>query len=296
MLTILLSPFNLLFFIVIIGLVIGRIHIHKITLGIAGILFASIFVGSLIKIFVPDEYLTVLANTETTMKTFKTLGSSLFVSVIGLQAGFSLKSNSRGSIMALITGALMSLSGVTVMLTISAFDQTISHSTLLGVLCGALTSTPALSGVCELLGNDANAATIGYSSAYFSGVLLIVLISQAFVQNREKAMFTLQADTKSRIYFELILIYVSALLGKLLGDILKAHTGLNIGSTAFTLLFSLLIGHTVKSAKANATPSPVVLSTFRNLGLALFFVGTGFAAGIQYISFDIKTETLKRNA
>ena len=288
---IIISPFNLLFLILLVGFAIGRIRIRKIALGIAGVLFAAILVGALIKTFLPYEHTTVLATTETTMKTFKTLGSSLFVSVIGLQAGFSLKNNSKGLVMALITGALMSISGAAVMLLISALDQTISHPTLLGVLCGALTSTPGLSGVCELLGNDSNAAVIGYSSAYFGGVLLVVIISQAFVQGREKVATTLQVQNQGarKIYPELILICISALLGNLFGDIFRSYIRLNIGSTAFTLLFSLLIGHTVKSVKANATPFSVVLSTFRNLGLALFFVGTGFTAGIQYISFDIKT-------
>ena len=288
---IILSPFNLLFLILLVGFAIGRIRIRKITLGIAGVLFAAILVGALIKIFLPNEHTTVLATTETTMKTFKTLGSSLFVSVIGLQAGFSLKNNSKGSVMAMIAGALMSLTGVTVMLLISVLDRSISDSTLLGVLCGALTSTPGLSGVCELLGNDANAAVIGYGCSYFGGVLLAVILSQVFVRDREKAVTLSQEGNKnsSKTYSELILICVSALLGNLFGEIFKSCFGITIGSTAFTLLFSLLIGLIVKNSNTKAIPSSASLSIFKILGLALFFVGTGFATGIQSVSFDIKT-------
>ena len=145
-----LSPFNLLFFIIIAGFAIGEIRIRRISLGIAGILFVAILAGFLINR--PEEYVEILIGTQSTMKIFSKLGTSLFVSVIGLQTGSSVKNDSKESLMAFMIGSVMSISGVMFIQLLSALDKAISYPTLLGVLCGALTSTPGLSSVCELIG------------------------------------------------------------------------------------------------------------------------------------------------
>ena len=94
-LTILLSPLNLLFFMIVAGLAIGRIRIKSISVGIAGILFAAIFVGFLMNKLIPNRSYEIIANAQSTLKTFSKLGTALFVSVIGLQTGFSIKKHSK---------------------------------------------------------------------------------------------------------------------------------------------------------------------------------------------------------
>ena len=81
-LTILLSPFNLLLFVIVAGLSIGRIRINGISVGIAGILFAAIFVGFLMNKLIPNESREIIVNAQSTLKTFSKLGTALFVSVI----------------------------------------------------------------------------------------------------------------------------------------------------------------------------------------------------------------------
>ena len=84
-------PLNLLLLIIIVGLAIGRIRIKGISVGIAGILFAAIFIGFLmIKLF-PNGNSEIIENAQSTLKIFSKLGTALFVSVIGLQTGFSIK-------------------------------------------------------------------------------------------------------------------------------------------------------------------------------------------------------------
>ena len=101
-LTTLLSPLNLLLFIIIAGLTIGRIRIKGISVGIAGILFASIFVGFLMIKIIPNGNSEIIANARSTLKIFSKLGTALFVSAIGLQTGFSIKSHSKNSVLAFI--------------------------------------------------------------------------------------------------------------------------------------------------------------------------------------------------
>ena len=94
-LTILLSPLNLLFFMIVAGLAIGRIRIKGISVGIAGILFAAIFFGFLMNKLIPNESREIIANAQSTLKIFSKLGTALFVSMIGLQTGFSIKNHSK---------------------------------------------------------------------------------------------------------------------------------------------------------------------------------------------------------
>ena len=84
-LTILLSPLNLLLFIIVAGFALGRIRIKGISLGIAGILFVAIFVGFLMNLLIPEGNREIIANAQSTLKTFSKLGTALFVAVIGLQ-------------------------------------------------------------------------------------------------------------------------------------------------------------------------------------------------------------------
>lgn len=289
-LTILLSPLNLLFFIIVLGLAIGRIRIKGISLSIAGILFVAMFAGFLINLLIPEGSVEIITNAQSTLKTFSKLGTSLSVSVIGLQTGFSIKSHSKNSVLAFVIGSLMSLSGVAVMLLISLLDKTISYSSLLGILCGALTSTPGLSSICELVGSESESAVLGYGCSYLLGVILAVFFAQLFAGKRtdNKNQNAPQQNIKSKMYPELILICLTALLGNILGNIKIAPLTLSLGTTACTLLIGLLVGYVFcKNSKPNLI-SDHYLNAFRNLGLALFFVGTGFSTGAKAVTFDIK--------
>ncbi len=288
-LTMLLSPLNLLFFIIIVGLSIGRIRIKGISVGIAGILFAAIFVGFIMSKLIPYENSEIIVNAQSTLKIFSKLGTALFVSVIGLQTGFSIKNHSKESVLAFVIGALMSLSGVATMLLISLLDKSLSYATLLGILCGALTSTPGLSSVCEMVGNDSESVVLGYGCSYLFGVILVVLFVQFFTKKHtnNKVQSAPQPDKKSRITPELILICLTALCGNILGNI-KIST-LTFGTTACTLMVGLIVGYGFKKTFKKNFISSQCLNAFRNLGLALFFVGTGFSTGTQDVAFDIRS-------
>ena len=94
-------------------------------------------------------------------------------------------------------------------------------------------------------------------------------------------------SVKSRTTPELILICLTALCGNILGNIKIAS--LTFGTTTGTLITGLLVGYIYcKTSKSNQI-SAQCLNTFRNLGLALFFAGTGFSTGSQNISFDVRS-------
>lgn len=287
----LLSPYNLLFMVILAGFAVGRIHIRRISLGIAGILFVAIFVGFWMNHRIPETLAGMLSEAQSTMKTFSKLGTSLFVSVIGLQTGFSVRKNSKGCLTAFVIGALMSLSGVMLTLLIATFDQEIRYPTLLGVLCGALTNTPGLSGVCELIGAGSGEAAWGYSCAYLFGVSFVVLFAQLYPRKREENQPEKAQNTVvvSKVYPELILLSMTALSGNILASACLRVLHVSVGSTACTLPVGLMVGYIARGKSVSIQPSTQVLNTFRNTGLALFFAGTGFSAGIASVSFEVKT-------
>ena len=288
--TTLLSPFNLLFFIIIAGFALGKIRIGKVSLGIAGILFAAILVGFLMNLLETQANIEIIANTQGTMKTFSRLGTSLFVAVIGLQTGFSIKNNSKTSLTAFFIGAVMSIAGVMITLLISPLDKAINYSSLLGILCGALTSTPGLSSVGELIASGNEDAILGYGCSYLLGAVLVVFFAQLFSKNTKikEANKSKNTSTQSKIYPEMILISTSALLGGILGSLRIPLLNISLGNTASTLFIGLILGCIVQKMFISVSISPTVLNSFRNLGLALFFTGTGFSTGVQSVNFNIK--------
>lgn len=290
-LTTIFSPFNLLFLIILTGLAIGKIRIHQISLGVAGILFVAIFSGVLMNKLIPNTYIDIISNAQSTMKIFSNLGTSLFISVIGLQTGFSIKNNYKGSLISFTIGILMSVSGVMVMLLISALDQTISYPALLGILCGALTSTPGLSSVCELIGSNSEEAVLGYGCSYLIGVLLVVLFVQIFTQRspKQNSVQNPKVIGTSKIYAELITVCITALLGNVLGNIYIYPLNISLGSTVCTLTVGLIVGYITHKKLVRTEMSSQVLNSFKTLGISFFFVGTGYSAGVQSVTFDIRT-------
>lgn len=232
----------------------------------------------------------LISNAQSTMKIFSKLGTSLFVSVIGLQTGFSIKNNSKESTIAFVIGSIMSLSGVVITLLISILDRSISFASLLGVLCGALTSTPALSSVCELVIYEKEDVVWGYGGSYLFGVIIVVFFAQMLsrstvgIENEKTPI----ESVKSKLYPELMLISLVSLLGNIFGSINITSLNLSLGATASTLIVGLVIGYVVKKTDSDKISSQC-LNVFRNLGLALFFTGTGITTGMQKMTFEVKT-------
>lgn len=283
------SPISLLFFMIAAGLIIGRIRIKGVSLGIAGVLFVSMFFGFLLNYVIAAKNPEIIIKAQSTLKTFSTLGGSLFISVIGLQTGSSVQNHFRGSLSAFAIGGFMSMSGVTAMLFISRLDKTIRYSSLLGILCGALTSTPGLSGVCESVGNESEYAIWGYGCSYPLGVILVVFFTQ-WISGRNTGNQRTEKPSqtpKNRAFPALAPISLTALFGNFFGHV-KIASAFSLGTTACTLMVGLLFGYFFGKKSGTDLMATQGFDAFRNLGLALFFAGTGFSTGTQPMPFDAK--------
>ena len=279
----LLSPISIAFLVIIFGYYLGRIKIFKVSLDLSGVLIMAVFVGW---IFSLTEYQSALVDVieyEANMKFFSTFGTALFVSSIGLSTGGVLDLKNRDDMKAIIIGFVMVCSAFIAMKVISMVDKNMSESKLLGVLCGALTTTPGLSAACELKNVISEEAVLGYGCAYLFGVIATVL----FVQIASNSLkLTDEEDNKVVDNCEhkcalngLIQIGCTVILGNLLGNI--EIVNFSLGSSGGMLCSGIVIGFFVKRILPMKSLTTKMLTPFRNTGLVLFFVGNGIPAGIQ---------------
>ena len=151
----------MVFLIAVIGYLVGSIRICGLELGTAGILLVALVFGHF-----GVEIPSLVQN----------LGLICFVTSVGFIAGpkffrnFKLNATSY-----ILLGIIVIAAGaLTCVLVITVFGVPVDIS--LGMMTGALTSTPGLAAALEATGSDA--ASVGYGIAYPFGVIGVVLFVQ----------------------------------------------------------------------------------------------------------------------
>ncbi len=165
----------LLFAVILLGLALGRITVKGVNLGVAGVLFAGLGLGSWLTI--PDAPLRLSAP-------LRDMGLVLFVYLVGLASGPGFfrawrkagKGASALVLLALVIGAMVSLLGGKLLGLDSGF--------IAGIFTGALTNTPALAAVTERLQGTpfASHPAVAYSLTYPIGVLGALLLFRILVR------------------------------------------------------------------------------------------------------------------
>lgn len=157
------EPLVLLFVIVVIGTLIGQWSIKGVGLGSSAVLFTAMVFGHF-----GYEVSSMIQN----------LGLSLFIVAVGLQAGprFFRMIKTSGVIFGIIGLAIVGIAGVTTFIVATVMD--LQPALAVGIMTGALTSTPGLAAALEATGDPV--ASVGYGIAYPFGVLAVVLFVQLF--------------------------------------------------------------------------------------------------------------------
>ncbi|WP_456278774.1 aspartate:alanine exchanger family transporter [Bacillus sp. AK128] len=155
------EPLFLLFFILFLGSWIGQIKVKGLSLGSAGILLFAMVFGHF-----GYQVSPIVQN----------FGLSLFVVAIGLQAGprFFRMIRTSGMIFGLISILIVLIAAITTVIVSKIFN--LSEALSIGIMTGALTSTPGLAAALQAT-NDPN-ASVGYGIAYPFGVIAVVLFVQ----------------------------------------------------------------------------------------------------------------------
>ena len=202
------------------GVSLGKIKICGISLGIAFVLFAGIFVGSL--------GMVVNASQLDFVKEF---GLILFVFAVGLQVGPSFFSSFKkeGVQMNIAAVSVVLLDVVIAIVLYLIFSDRISMAMMVGILTGATTNTPSLGAAHEALRQLSiqEPIALGYAVAYPFGVVgaimaLIVLriILKINLKDEEKNMDKTGASNKQPELYS-VLLTNAAIANKKLEDVKK---------------------------------------------------------------------------
>ncbi len=320
--TMLLVVFSVLF----LGYALGRIKIKGICLGDAGVFLVALLVGALF--FGVNESGALLFNFSGSydytsgLTLIETLGLILFVTSVGYMAGprfiQNLKRNFKqyaplGVLIPLLGGII----GVGCILLgeVVGYGSTIESqdgfvAMIVGILSGALTSTPAFSAAKATVAPEyMGLVSVGHGIAYIFGVVgkvlfiqlipriekadmeqeraLLLPVASATEKKNDKKTFSLDAAG-------LAPFALAAMLGTVIGQIKIPLSGDGFDGTCFALtttggclLVSLLFGHFGRMGKLNILPTTQTLKLLRELGLVLFLAGAGIPGGAEFVAcFD----------
>ena len=173
---------------------------------------------------------------------------------------------------------------------------------MVGLLAGALTSTPAFSAskeaVSEMGAHFEDAVSAGYAIAYLFGVIGVVLfvqivpkLAKADMSEELKKISVQAGDEKKKAVSDLVKIddlglasfALAAILGVMVGSI--KVKGFSLTTTGGCILVALVFGHFGRVGKISIMPEQSVLRTLRELGLMMFLIGAGVTGGAKFVQY-----------
>ena len=286
------SSFLAIFVIAAIGYLIGGIKIRGVELGTAGVLLAALVFGHF-----GVEIPSVVRN----------FGLATFVASVGFMAGpkffRDFKKNAKNYI---LLGVLIIFSGALSCVAVVKLSG-IQPELGVGLLTGALTSTPGLAAAQEAAGALAPLAATGYAIAYPFGVVSKVLFVQLvpkmlradMAAEREKFARANSVEIRpyagKRVNIDgagFFAFTLAVALGIALGNVrvpLPGGAEFSLGTAGGPLIVSLLFGHFAHLGPADLSVSKPMLKVLRELGLMLFLVGAGVQGGAGFVK-TLQTE------
>lgn len=183
------SSYFALFLIVALGFMLGRIKIKGVSLDVSAVIFIALLFGHF-GVFIPKD----LGN----------FGLVLFIFTIGIQAGpgFFDSFKSKGKTLIILTSILILSAALTAVGLKYLYD--IDTPCIVGLMAGALTSTPGLAVAIDSTKNLAGSslAPISYGIAYPFGVIGVILFVKLLPKilriDLEKEARELDAQRKSK--------------------------------------------------------------------------------------------------
>lgn len=289
------------------GYLLGRVTIKGVNLGTAGVFIVALLYGCFFySTLEPNLVVQEVTFVKEALKIVENIGLVLFVTSVGFIAGPTFFRNLKKNFKSYITlGLIIILSSVLVTVAIiflgegfSGEDHESFKALIVGLLSGALTSTPAFSAAKEAVGAAyEDPVAVGHGIAYLFGVIGVVLFVQLVPKfakadmkvERQKIMG--DANTEARDTSNLIQLdefgfcafSLAAILGIIVGCI--SYQGFALTVTGGCLLVALVFGHFGKIGKIDLMPKESSLKVFRELGLMLFLIGAGVAGGASFVRY-----------
>lgn len=215
-------PILTLFVVIGLGYVVGQIPIFGVRLGVAGVLFAGLAVGSLgPSVALPDA--------------LATLGLIMFVYTVGIHSGPAFFNSIRGhGFRATVLAVGSVVLGAVLTVALAAWLG-IGGPRAAGLFCGAMTNTPALEATREVLRDTARSRrlapqqtralmaepVIAYSLSYPMGVVGVMLVFQ-FTRRLWRAQPT-PPEQQPEILVRDFVVRNPGVAGCTVGDLLRVH-------------------------------------------------------------------------
>ena len=306
------------------GYLLGRITIKGISLGDAGVFLIALLVGALF-FGMTDDGLIFSASAKpydfsAGLSMIEALGLVLFVTSVGYIAAPNFFSNFKKNFKSyVLLGLVIVLSGGLVAVGCIYLGEWIGYggsietqdgfvAMIVGILSGALTSTPAFSAAKATVAPEyTGLVSVGHGIAYIFGVVGAVLFVQIIPKltkadmEAERAKLAIASNSDNnkptRKLFDIDHLGISgfalaAILGTLIGQIKIPLTSAGLSGTCFSLtttggclLTSLVLGHFGRIGRLNILPAQTTLKLFRELGLVLFLVGAGIPGGAEFVAY-----------
>ncbi len=306
--TLISSIFSVIFILFLIGAAgyfLGAIQIRGISLGTAGVLLAALLYGVLAS-FVPAfsvggrEIVLFDAAMKTKFSLVSSIGTAMFVTSVGFIAGPKFfRSFNRATMSYVFMGMItIGLGAVTTILFI-LLHRSLPSPMAVGLMTGALTSTPGLSAAKEVAGESADLVTAGYGIAYLFGVLGVVFFVQlmprilrvdiAAERERFVAANTIAAGQIRRSLekvdpFGFLPFFLAVALGCVIGAIRIPGINFSLGNSGGCLIAGLIVGHFGHLGRIDMRIEKGTLNFFRELGLVLFLIGAGVPGGVNFMA------------
>lgn len=289
------KPVFVLMAVLALGYLLGSVRIKGLSLGSAGVLIAALLCG-----LASSGGLFPELGSESARGVWSflsSMGTALFITAVGLTAGPGFFRNlGRGSLKVFVLGVLIVASGCTLLVLISRLDARVDASLGLGLMTGAMTSTPGFSSAAESPLLSAPALAAGYGIAYIFGIFSKVLFMQlaprfsgADMNAEREKFFAANAAPIPEINRQLrapdkkgfCAFALTAALGLALGS-LSLPGGFSLGASGGTLISGLVVGHFRHVGGLDLRVPKSSLDFFREMGLVLFLVGAGIPGGISF--------------
>ena len=291
-----------------IGYALGKVTVKGINLGTAGVFIIALLYGCFVYGRLSDN-LTIdgVSFSVEALKIVENLGLIFFVTSVGFIAGpnffGNLKRNFKSYVMLglviIMAAAVTCVLCIVIGSNFTDLDHEQFRAILVGILSGALTSTPAFSASKAAVGADLEAlVSVGYGISYLFGVVGVVL----FVQIVPKVMKANMNDEVAKITakegegrkaknlilteideFGLFAFSLAAIVGIIVGSF--SYMNFSLTTTGGCLLMGLVFGHFGHIGKISIVPKNSTSKMLRELGLMMFLIGAGVSGGAKFVEY-----------
>lgn len=163
----------LLFILISIGSLFGRVRLSGVSLGASAVLFVAIGISA---------YANAQGFKLQVPETLGTLGLTLFTFSVGLVSGASFFASLRRGLGPIVAMVLVVLLGALVAVVVGRLLG-LDSATIAGSFAGALTNTPALAAAREAAHNN-TLPTVGYAVTYIFGVIGMLVATTLALRHR----------------------------------------------------------------------------------------------------------------